>query len=676
MSDAIGPGEAARRLGVSTRTVQRWLREGRLPSVKVGSRVKVDARGLTDFLPTGGAATDSPPARKIARLLVANRGELVVRIARTCRQLGIHSLALVAEDQARAWWTGTTDEIVPLRGSYLDGAAIIEAARASGADAIHPGYGFLAENAEFAAAVTKANLIWIGPPPGAMRAVGDKAAARKLAARLGVPVLTGYDGDDQSDRTLTDEAERIGLPVLVKPSAGGGGKGMHVVAELSEMAETLARARREASASFGDERLILERYLPRPRHVEVQILADGHGNAFHLGERECSLQRRHQKVIEEAPSPAVDAPLRARLGEAALALIAEAGYVGAGTVEFLLDADRSFYFLEVNARLQVEHPVTELVTGRDLVADQIAIASGEPLQVHQEDVRFDGHAIEARLYAEDPNAGFLPATGEVIGVGWPHIDGLRVDAGIGTGDVVGTKYDPLLAKLITHGSDRHESLARLETALAETSVLGVTTNRGFLRWLTARADVRAGEMYTGLIDDSWHGDESLPADAWQTSAAAVAGQATLDRGPRIGFRLNAPKRLLIEIADEERAVDLRLAEVPAKAASAGVDGSVVLDLDGRSIVARLAPAPTVESAARHAGHEGSIGESVTAPMPGTVIDVRVAEGDMVEAGQILIVLEAMKMENTIAAPAPGRVGRVLVERGQQVQRKETLMELS
>ena len=426
----------------------------------------------------GRVATESP--RRIQRLLVANRGELVVRIARTCRQLGIRCLALVADDQARAWWTAAADEIVPLRGGYLDADAILAAARGARADAIHPGYGFLAENAEFAAAVLEAGLIWVGPPADAMRAVGDKAAARHLAVRLGVPVLPGYDGEDQTDTRLAREARKIGFPVLVKPSAGGGGKGMHVVGSTAETIDTLARARREAAAAFGDERLILERYLARPRHIEVQFLADSQGNAIHLGERECSLQRRHQKVIEEAPSPAVNAALRERLGNAALTLARAAGYVGAGTAEFLLEDDGSFYFLEVNARLQVEHPVTELVTGRDLVADQLSIAAGEPLTVAQSDLRFDGHAIEARLYAEDPSAGFLPATGEVVEMRWPVGDGVRIDAGIGVGDVVGTKYDPLLAKVIAHGADRAEALSRLAEALDVTSVLGVTTNRGFL----------------------------------------------------------------------------------------------------------------------------------------------------------------------------------------------------
>ncbi|HYI22193.1 MAG TPA: biotin carboxylase N-terminal domain-containing protein, partial [Candidatus Limnocylindrales bacterium] len=355
MKDAVGPGEAARRLGVSTRTVQRWLREGRLPSVQVGSHVKVDATALP-----ADASGSNDARRPIERLLVANRGELVVRIARTCRQLGVTSLALVTEDQSRAWWVGAADEIVPLRSTYLDADAVLAAAIAARADAIHPGYGFLAENAAFAAAVEAAGIAWVGPPPDAMRALGDKAAARAIAARIGVPILPGYDGAEQSDRRLAREARAIGFPVLIKPSAGGGGKGMHVVEAERELGEALARARREAAAAFGDDRLILERYLARPRHVEIQFLRDAAGNAVHLGERECSLQRRHQKVIEEGPSPVVGKRLRAKLGDAALRLAEAAGYVGAGTAEFLLTAEGEFYFLEVNARLQVEHPVTEL----------------------------------------------------------------------------------------------------------------------------------------------------------------------------------------------------------------------------------------------------------------------------------------------------------------------------
>jgi 3-methylcrotonyl-CoA carboxylase alpha subunit len=670
VKDAIGPGEAARRLGVSTRTVQRWLREGRLPQVKVGSHVKV----LASALPRD--AGDSPAtdvARKIGRLLVANRGELVVRIARTCRQLGIRSLGLVAEDQARAWWTGAVHEIVPLDGTYLDGDAVIAAALAAGADAIHPGYGFLAENADFAESVIAAGLIWIGPPPAAMRALGDKAAARQLAQNLGVPTLPGYDGADQSDAKLGREARRVGFPVLIKPSAGGGGKGMHVVSAPRDLSETLARARREAKASFGDDRLILERYLARPRHVEVQLLADTHGSVVHLGERECSLQRRHQKVIEESPSPAVNAKLRKSLGEAAIRLAKEAGYVGAGTAEFLLAPDGSFYFLELNARLQVEHPVTEMVTGRDLVADQIAIAEGRPLGFSQADIKLTGHAVEARLYAEDARCDFLPATGYVHRVTWPSGEGVRVDAGVGEADVIGVRYDPLLAKVIVHADTRRESFARLADALEGTSVIGVTTNRGFLGWLAGHPAVVRGQTFTPLIDEEWQPDSELDDAAWAAIARAVADAHGAD--PSLGFRLNARPRLRIQVGTEVRSVALPSASSGLRWARPGRE-LVLIDLDGQAIEARLAPAPTVEAAVRLASHAGGAAQSVAAPMPGNVLAVRVAEGDEVEAGQVLVILEAMKMENNVPAPVAGTVARVLVAPGQQVQRAETLVELS
>ena len=671
MNDAVGPGEAARRLGVSTRTVQRWLREGRLAGVRVGAHLKVARSALPP------AESAGPPQRqklRIERLLVANRGELVPRIARSCRQLGIRCLALVPEDQARAWWPSAADEIVPLDGTYLDADAILRAARAARADAIHPGYGFLAENPGFAEDVAAAGLSWVGPPAAAMRGLGDKARARQLATTLGGPVLPGYDGQDQSDARLTHEAARIGFPVLVKPSAGGGGKGMHVVTRADELIEMLARARREAAGAFDDERLILERYLARPRHIEVQFLADAHGNAVHMGERECSLQRRHQKVVEEAPSPAVDEPLRARLGDATLSLSRAAGYVGAGTAEFLIDGG-SFYFLEVNARLQVEHPVTELVTGRDLVADQLAIAAGEPLDVSSS-VRFDGHAIEARLYAEDPYVEFLPASGEVVAVSFPQLEGVRIDAGIGPGDVVGTRYDPLLAKLIAHGTDRAEALRRMDEALAATHVLGVTTNRGFLRWLLSEPDVVAGDTYTTLVDERWHPHAKLRDDDWRSAAFALARASDPEQAARLGFRLNAAPQLRVEIEGEERSIALS-ARTPRELPTAVLnDGSVTLDLDGRAVTARLAPAPSMEAAARHAGQAGAQVERVVAPMPGTVLQIRIAEGDEVRAGQVLIVLEAMKMENTVPAPVAARVERVVVFEGQQVQRGEPLVELA
>jgi 3-methylcrotonyl-CoA carboxylase alpha subunit len=667
VSDAVGPGEAARRLGVSTRTVQRWLREGRLPAVRVGAHTKVLASALPGATPVG----------RITRLLVANRGELVVRIARTCRQLGIAALALVAQDQARAWWTRAADELVPLNdASYLDQAAVLGAARAARADALHPGYGFLAENPDFAQAVIDAGLIWVGPPPQAMRTLGDKSAARQMAETIGVPVLPGYDGPAQDDQRLAREARRIGYPVLLKPSAGGGGKGMHLVERAVELSDSLARARREAAAAFGDDRLVIERYLPRPHHVEIQFLADRHGYAIHLGERECSLQRRHQKVIEESPSPIVDEALRARLGGAALALATAAGYQGAGTAEFLVDGRGDFYFLEVNARLQVEHPVTELVTGRDLVADQLAIAQGQHLGTAQGEVHLSGHAVEARLYAEDARSGFLPATGEVLDVRWPDIDGLRVDAGVGAGDVVGTRYDPLLAKLITHGQDRPTALSRLGSALNGTRVLGITTNRGFLRWLVEQPEVGAGLTNTELIDERWQPRSGLPDEAWAAAAAALAASLVTETGSRVGFRVNAPARLRVRIGQEQRSVEVRPSEAGAQWMwLAAGDESVVLDVDGEAVRAHLARPPSVEAAVRQAGH-GQAAQHVTAPMPGSVLAIRVKPGEEVEAGQVLLVLEAMKMENGVPAPGAGQVVRVLVAPGAQVQRGETLIELA
>jgi acetyl-CoA/propionyl-CoA carboxylase biotin carboxyl carrier protein len=450
---------------------------------------------------------------------------------------------------------------------------------------------------------------------------------------------------------------------------------MHVVRAAREMAETLARARREAKASFGDERLILERYLERPRHVEVQLLADEHGHAVHLGERECSLQRRHQKVIEESPSPAVNARLRKKLGEAALTLAREAGYTGAGTAEFLLAPDSAFYFLELNARLQVEHPVSEMVTGRDLVADQLSIAEGRPLGFSQADIRLDGHAVEARLYAEDPQHEFLPATGEVLFVQWPDMQGVRIDAGVGKDDVVGTRYDPLLAKIIVKAETRKLAYFWLTLALARSSVVGVTNNRGFLIWLSVQPDVLRGQTFTPLIDDQWRPSGELPQEAWSGAVHALAHHLGEAAGSKVGFRLNAPPRLRLQIEGEVRSVDVPLSAEDLWWAPAGTD-SVMLDLDGQAIEARLAPAPTVEAAVRLASHHGASAELIVAPMPGNVLGVRVKEGDEVEAGQVLVVLEAMKMENNVSSPVAGTVARVLVAPGQQVQRAETLVELA
>ena len=662
MRDAIGPTEAARRLGVSPRTVQRWLRDGRLPAVRVGSRLKLDA-------------TAGRPPGPIRRLLVANRGEIVVRIARTCRRLGITCLALVTEDQRDAWWARQADETVPLADTYLDIASIVDAARGAGADAVHPGYGFLAEEPKFAAAVLQAGLIWVGPTPDAMRALGDKAAARRLAARIGVPILPGYDGAAQSDARLRREAARLGYPLLLKPSAGGGGKGMHVVREPAALREALASARREAQAAFGDERLVLERYLERPRHVEVQLLADTHGNRIHLGERDCSLQRRHQKVIEEAPAPGVSNALRRRLGEAALALAAAAAYTGAGTAEFLVAEDGSFAFLELNARLQVEHPVTEIVTGLDLVELQLRVAAGERLPLRQGDVRLSGHAVEARLYAEDPWAGFLPSSGTLRALEWPGAEGVRIDAGVGVDDDVGTRYDPLLAKIVAGGRTRAEALDRLDAALGETHALGLTTNRGFLRQLLALPEVRHGSARTDTLALRWHPPATSEENPWVPAAAAVAALHDADGRRRLGFRLNAPPAIAIQIGAEVRAVPLEPGAAQPLRWVAAPDGAVVLDLEGRAVTARLAPPPTVGQAARQARAAESSAATVRAPMPGIVRAMRVGAGETVEEHQVLLVLEAMKMEHAVTASAPGTVVQLHVAPGDVVQRDDPLVEL-
>lgn len=678
----LGPGEAARRLGVTPRTIQRWLRDGRLPAVRIGSRLKVAAGALEEVVgrtPARGTAP-GPTAhghrvRPVRRLLVANRGELVARIARTGRRIGVRCLALVTDDQRDTWWAGQADEAVPLPSTYLDGPAVVRAALDAGADALHPGYGFLAEQPEFAAAVLQAGLTWVGPPPSAMRAVGDKAAARRLAASLGLPILAGYDEAAQSDARLTRAAARIGYPLMVKPSGGGGGMGMHLVADAAALPGALAQARREAGAAFGDERLVLERYVEHPRHVEVQLLCDAFGGAVHLGERDCSLQRRHQKVLEEAPAPHVTARLRAQLGAAAVTLARAAGYIGVGTVEFLLDRDGAFTFMELNARLQVEHPVTEAVTGIDLVEAQLRVASGEPLWLRQRDIRLTGHAVEARLYAEDPWAGFLPATGRLDLVTWPAEADVRVDAGVGPGDVIGTHYDPLLAKLVTHGRTRQLALARLDAALAATRTIGVTTNRGFLRTVVTWPEVRHGSVRTDTLQARWApgADGGVPAAAWPAAAAAFASVGTAELPS--GFRLNGPRRLRLEIEGVTRSLGADVAADRPADRVIRPDGSVCLDVDGRAVEARLAAPPSIAEALRHAAPAVG-GETIRAPLPGVVRAVRVAAGETVEAGQALLILEAMKMEHVVPAGVAGIVAQVAVRVGQAVRRGDELVVLA
>jgi excisionase family DNA binding protein len=661
MTTEFSPSEAAARIGATTRSVQRWIASGRLPARRVGGRWRVASDALDAFVVHGdrAAAPSTTPPRPLApigRLFIANRGEIAARIGRTCARLGIVSIVPPTDG--------------PNAVDLLDIPAVVTAARDAAADALHPGFGFLAENATFAEAVIEAGIRWIGPPPAAIRAMGDKAAARQLARRLDIPTIDGYDGADQTDAALTKAARRIGYPILVKPAAGGGGKGMRTVRSARDLTDQLGAARREALAAFADDRLVLERFLEGPRHVEVQVLFDRHGNGIHLGERDCSLQRRHQKVLEETPGPAVRGPLRRRLTDAALALAREVGYVSAGTCEFLLDGAGGFFFLEMNTRLQVEHPVTELVTGRDLVADQIRIAAGESLGVDQAQIRSTGHAIEVRLYAEDAEAGFLPATGPILDVRWPVGDGIRVDAGIAVGDAVTGRFDPMLAKVIAHGADRREALARLTAALDETVVLGLTTNLRFLRWLVRRPEVVRGEARIDTLDAIWPpetGDTiSIPDAAWAEAARL------LDAG---GWRLNGPRRARLLAEDGiERWVAVDAAAPDPGIAAVRAGDVVHVDVDGRSIAFRVASPPDVDRAARAAAAHAHGGgpTDVVAPMPGAVLAVHAVVGDTVAAGDPVVTLEAMKMEHVVSAESAGRVAELGVRVGDQVVRGQSL----
>ncbi|HEY7522689.1 MAG TPA: biotin carboxylase N-terminal domain-containing protein [Candidatus Limnocylindrales bacterium] len=592
----------------------------------------------------------------IGTVFIANRGEIARRITATCDRLAIRAI------------TPATDG--PGALDLLDIGAVVDAARSADADAVHPGYGFLAENAAFAAAVVDAGIRWVGPPPTAIEAMGDKAAARRLATRLGVAVAPGYDGEDQSDDALMTAAQRIEPPLLVKPAAGGGGKGMRVVRDLATFPDAIGAARREATAAFGDDRLILERLIEGPRHVEIQVLFDTQGRGVHLGERDCSIQRRHQKVLEESPSPGVGAALRERLGRDALALASHVGYVGAGTCEFLVDDRGRHSFLEMNTRLQVEHPVTEAVTGRDLVADQLRIAAGEPLAIEQPQVVLEGHAVEVRVYAEDAEQGFLPATGRIEQLAWPSGDGIRVDSGIDDGTAVTGRFDPMLAKVIAHGQDREAALERLAAALDRTTILGLVTNLRFLRWLVREPVVRAGDARIDTLDRIWPPDDwstrvAVPDDAWSTAAAA------LRRTGADGWRLNAPARIRLAADDEERSVAVRRQDLGTSVVVAG--DTAFVDVRGRSVPFQIAPPPDVDRAARHAGAHGQAGlADLAAPMPGVVRSVHARVGDEVDAGDPVVTLEAMKMEHVVAARVAGRLVELLVAAGDQVVRGQVL----
>jgi len=684
----------------------------------------------------------------VPTVLVANRGEIAVRVFRTARRMGLRCAAVYSEADAGAPFVRMADVAycigpAPAAQSYLRADRILEAAKALKADLIHPGFGFLSEDAGFGRAVEGAGYAFVGPPPEVLAAMGGKDEAKRIAQAAGVPTLPGYasadgDRDDQDDAALERAAKEIGYPLIVKPAAGGGGKGMAVVRREDDLLGALASARRVAAGAFGDTRLLLERYLPAPRHVEVQVIADSFGNVVHLGERDCSLQRRHQKILEESPSPAVDAELREQLTSAAVKLCRHVGYRNAGTCEFLVEDDggssgggapRAFGFIEMNARLQVEHPVTEMVTGLDLVELQLRVAMGEPLPLTQDDVSPTGHAIEVRLYAEDPDSGFLPQSGRVLHLRWP--EEARVDSGVDEGAEVTTHYDPMLAKVIVHADDRAAALEELSDALAQTEVLGLRTNLPFLRALAADETVRAGQVTTTWLESAYAGwtsgvdDRAVPEPAVALAGAAEAARILSERGgpdpwsaagpwrhlepgpthvvvqvppsagdevagvapdsPRLGgerlvdvrgtgpFRVGERELVLADAAHETDGTGCLVAGHGwsvdgARAAAVATPGLVHVYWDGSPYELPLGIKPRVVDAEAGAAQLG-------APMPGTVIAVKVAAGDAVARGQTLVVVEAMKMELEVKAAADGTVSAVLCSPGESVKKGQPLVAL-
>lgn len=656
-----------------------------------------------------------PSERPFSRVLVANRGEIAVRVIRTLRRLGIHSIAVYSDADADAPHVRLADEAVhigpaPATESYLNPARIVEAARSTGAQAVHPGYGFLSEHAGFARACREAGIVFVGPGDEALDVMGDKIRAKLHVAASGVPIVPGVADPSLDDAGLVAAAESVGFPLLVKPSAGGGGKGMQVVRAADELAAALATARRVASAAFGDDTLLLERLIERPRHIEVQVLADAAGTVVHLGERECSLQRRHQKVIEEAPSPLLDEQTRERIGLAACDAARSVGYLGAGTVEFLVSdaAPDEFFFIEMNTRLQVEHPVTELVTGVDLVEQQLRVAAGEPLAFGQHQVRLQGHAIEARVYAETPHRGFLPSTGPVVAWQAPEGEGVRVDAGVREGQQITANYDPMIAKVITFGSDRAQALERLDRALADTVVLGVDTNIAFLRRLIAEPAVQSGALDTGLIDrmPEGHGTEPDPAliaaaarrfarDDADERLAAQAADGPMAWQSAMGWRPGGVHATEVLIAPRDHPHDVRSVAVPRDGSSragstsdAGMvvrddDGTVWVHHDGASAAFVRIDRRTHAEQRRDATERGGLAADpeLRAPMPGTVTAVFAENGDAVEAGDAIVAIEAMKMEHRVVAALDGTVRLAvavgdLVGRDQAVARIEPYPETS
>jgi 3-methylcrotonyl-CoA carboxylase alpha subunit len=634
----------------------------------------------------------------LKKVLIANRGEIALRIIRTARRLGIATVAVAAEPDLAAPYARAADEMVPIgpgpaTESYLRADKIIEAARRTGADAIHPGYGFLSENADFADAVTKAGMKFIGPSASAMRALGGKSAAKAIAIKAKVPVVPGYQGDGQDPATLADAARQVGYPVMIKAVAGGGGRGMRLVERAKDFDAQLESAQREAESAFGDPRVLIEKLVVAPRHIEVQVFGDSHGNVVHLFERDCSLQRRNQKVIEEAPAPDMSPELRENITAAAVKLAKAVGYEGAGTVEFLIEggvlaATAPWYFIEMNTRLQVEHPVTEAITGLDLVEWQLRIASGERLPAKQGDIRLNGHAIEARLCAEDPSQGFLPSIGRIARLELPSGDGVRCDFGVESGSSVSPFYDSMIGKIIVHGADRREALARLVAALESTFVAGLATNAAFLRNLLRNPTVSSGKMDTGLI-----GRELAALTARPDLAAAVAGAVAQMAGGRLpsrsgpapspwgatdAFQLGGERRVRLPVVVDGAQQDFDVAWSPGtgrvtataarSAAITRAGGPVKTHADGSSLyaVAELVHIALGRPVYDINAIEGAAGSAVRAPINGRVAKVFVAQGDTVEKGGRVAVVEAMKMEHVLHAPRAGTVAKVSVREGQQV----------
>jgi 3-methylcrotonyl-CoA carboxylase alpha subunit len=670
------------------------------------------------------------------KILIANRGEIACRVAQTARRLGVMTVAVYSDADARAQHVRACDEAVHIGGnaakdSYLQWQRILDAAQATGAQAIHPGYGFLSENEDFARACAAAGLVFIGPPSEAIAAMGSKAAAKSLMERAGVPLVPGYHGANNEPAFLQGEAERIGFPVLIKASAGGGGRGMRRVDRAEDFAAALASCQREAKASFGDDHVLVERYVTRPRHVEIQVFGDTQGNCVYLFERDCSVQRRHQKVLEEAPAPGMSAARRAEMGAAAVAAAKAVGYVGAGTVEFIAeptaDGDLRFYFMEMNTRLQVEHPVTEAITGHDLVEWQLRVACGEPLPAGQDELKIHGHAIEARICAENPDGGFLPATGSLDVVRWPaHVSfqrnadaerfhdpaAVRVDAGVREGDAISPYYDSMIAKLIVWGADRAQALARLDAALRDTHIVGLSTNVAFLRRVVNSRAFAGADLDTALIErerDALFNTGALPLEQAAAGVAAhtLAAEAALEGADpwsrRDGWRIfgGARRRIELQVGKARHIAFLERLHDGALRLTVGEQGwrftakslgegrhDVLLGEQRLTLtvyaqgekVAVFGAAGTLElqeiDPIAHAGEGAAEGGRLTAPMPGKVIAFLAAAGDVVTSGQPLAVMEAMKMEHTLAAPRDGTVAELLYAVGDQVPEGAELLKLA